>query len=86
MTRNDAPTTDQIADTVLAAFRTELDSEVRPGDSISELSSIDSVKLMRLITRIEDHYDISLDDDTVFTVTTVGDLVDLITTTVAGKQ
>ncbi|PXX58106.1 acyl carrier protein [Nocardia tenerifensis] len=81
MTHNRIHTSSEVTDTVLRMFGTELDTEVRPHDAISDLSAIDSVKLMRLVTDLEDHYRISLDDDAVFTVTTVGDLIDLVSTT-----
>jgi acyl carrier protein len=72
-----------IARHVLEMFSTELNIAVGPDAAIAELSSIDSVKLMRLVTRIEDRHGITLDDDRVFNVVTVGDLIDVITDTVA---
>ncbi|WP_194820223.1 acyl carrier protein [Nocardia sp. XZ_19_385] len=85
MTHNETHTSSEVTDTVLGMFGTELDTQVRSQDAISDLSSIDSVRLMRLITQLEDHYGISLDDDAVFTVTTVGDLIDLISTTLESR-
>jgi acyl carrier protein len=56
-------------------------------DTIRESLRLDSLALLEILTRIEDRLGIELiDAPAVYSVTTVSDLVDLITATVAEQQ
>ena len=46
--------------------------------NLREIGSVDSINLVRVIARIEDQFDVELDDDVVFKVTTVDDLVNAV--------
>jgi len=60
---------------VCQMFSETLEVQVTPDDDIRHLAAIDSLKLMRLVTRIEDSFGITLDDDAVFVSVTIGELI-----------
>ncbi|NKY48867.1 acyl carrier protein [Nocardia vermiculata] len=62
------------AEVVRQLLSQELRTTVELDQVIVDLPEIESVKFMRLITRIEDRLDITLDDEQVFAAVTVGDL------------
>jgi acyl carrier protein len=74
----DPPASPRVAETLCAMFTETLLVPVCPDDEIQYLATIDSLKLMRLITRIEDRFDLTLDDDRVFTASTVADIIQLV--------
>jgi acyl carrier protein len=43
--------------------------------NLRQLESVDSINLVRVIARIEEQFDVVLDDDLVFEVTTLDELV-----------
>jgi acyl carrier protein len=43
--------------------------------NLRQLENVDSINLVRVMARIEDHFDIELEDDFVFEVTTLDELV-----------
>lgn len=43
--------------------------------NLRELPGIESIKVLRIIAKLENHYDIELADDVVFRISTVGELV-----------
>jgi len=43
--------------------------------NLRQLEKVDSINLVRVMARIEDHFDIELEDDLVFEVTTLDELV-----------
>jgi acyl carrier protein len=46
--------------------------------SVRELPGVESIKMLRAVTRIEARFGIELDDEVVFRVTTIGDLAAVI--------
>ncbi len=66
------------AETVRQLLAHELRTLVEFDQVIIDLPEIESVKFMRIITRIEDQFDITLDDEQVFAAVTVGDLADVV--------
>ena len=53
--------------------------DLRMTDSVRDDIGLDSLSLMEALTRVEEEYDIALiDDEEIYQVRTVGDLVDLI--------
>ncbi|MEU4311683.1 acyl carrier protein [Nocardia sp. NPDC024068] len=59
-------------------FAQELKTPVQLDDVIEELPNIESVRFMRILTRIEDHFEIELDDEAVFGAATVGELAQIV--------
>jgi acyl carrier protein len=69
---------------VLAAIRDLVSGELAvPADEIGddvplkELPGADSIKMLRLVAQIERHYDAEFEDEDVFKVRTINELVDL---------
>ena len=61
----------------IAVGRPRLD--LRMSDSVREDIGLDSLSLMEALTRVEEEYDIALiDNDEIYQVVTVGDLVGLV--------
>ena len=50
-------------------------AELARAQTLREIRSVDSINMVRAIARIEDHFDIELDDDLVFEIRTLDDLV-----------
>lgn len=46
-------------------------ADLRPGTDLRTVEGADSIKVLRIIARIEQRYDIELDDEDVFGVSTV---------------
>lgn len=59
-------------------FTQELKTPVQLDDVIEQLPNIESVRFMRILTRIEDHFGIILDDEAVFGAATVGELAQIV--------
>lgn len=53
-------------------------SELRADTNLRELPGVESIKVLRIISKLERTYDIELDDDVVFRVKTLGELADAI--------
>ncbi|WP_018348733.1 acyl carrier protein [Longispora albida] len=53
-------------------------AELSPDRDLRGIDGVDSVKVLRAIARIEQRYDVELEDSDVFAVKTLGDLVTLI--------
>ncbi|MEV7289125.1 acyl carrier protein [Streptomyces sp. NPDC093252] len=69
----------------LTAVRTclaaELDipaARIAPSDQLDRLEHADSVRLMEVVARLEDRYDVEFDDDRVRAADTVADLAALV--------
>lgn len=81
MTLPAAPTdsdTDPVRDAVRDIVATELGLDPAALHDDADLRAVegaDSVKVLRMIARIEQHHDVELDDDDVFGVTTVAGIV-----------
>jgi acyl carrier protein len=72
---------DELEDTIRAAVCTELklpSPRVSSTTNLRELPGMDSVKVLRIIARIERAHDIELDDEVVFGVSTIGEIADAI--------
>ena len=54
--------------------------------NLRQLEKVDSINLVRVMARIEDHFDIELDDDLVFEVTTLDELVSAVGQLAAGHS
>jgi acyl carrier protein len=58
------------------------EAEVRGGSELRVLPGMDSVKILRIVTRIERAHGIELEEDVVFKVQTLEDLEELVRRTV----
>lgn len=67
-------------------FAQELKTPVQLEDAIEQLPNIESVRFMRILTRIEDHFDIVLDDEAVFGATTVGEVAQIVAELSSGSH
>jgi acyl carrier protein len=71
------------ADTVRELLAHELSlspAEIADDDVLGDLPGADSLRLLRLVTRLERHWDIEFSDEEVFDATTFADLVTLVRT------
>ncbi len=82
---------DDIYTFVAATIAKELESRrptPRPDSRpLRAIVGIESIKVLRIICKVEQRYDVELEDDTVFRANTIQDIVDAIrnATTRAGK-
>lgn len=70
-----------IAATVTAIAAAELGvpaASLRPDADLRAIEGMDSVKVLRMVARIEQAYDIELDDEVVFGLSTIGGTVDAV--------
>ncbi|MHC9296507.1 acyl carrier protein [Mycobacterium sp. LTG2003] len=67
-----------VAEVVAGLFEKELRAPVSLEETIEHLPNIESMKLMRVIGRIEDEFGISLDTEEMFTAQTVGDIARIV--------
>ncbi|WP_018636932.1 acyl carrier protein [Parafrankia elaeagni] len=80
-------TTEPVLTTVTGIVATELATSpdtVDPDLDLRTVAGADSVKVLRMIARIERAYDIELDDEDVFTVTTVREVTAVVERALAG--
>lgn len=73
--------TDPVRDAVRDIVATELGLDPAALHDDTDLRAVegaDSVKVLRMIARIEQHHDVELDDDDVFGVTTVAGIVTVV--------
>jgi acyl carrier protein len=54
--------------------------------NLRQLEKVDSINLVRVMARIEDHFDIELEDDLVFEVTTLDELVSAVGQLASGRS
>jgi len=83
MTMSAAPTSSEITAVVVEIVATELGvapTDLAPETDLRAVEGADSIKVLRMIARIEQRYDIELEDSDVFGVTTVAQIVDVVGT------
>ena len=81
MTTSSDPTTDRITETVRAIVAEVLDTpaaELSPATDLREVEGADSIKVLRLIARIEREYDVELEDSDVFGVGTIAEVAEVV--------
>lgn len=88
MNVSNLPAPQQIIDVIedaIAADRPRI--RLQPTDTVRESLRLDSLALLEVLTRIEDHFGIELvDAPAVYAVVTVADLADLIAATIKAEQ
>jgi acyl carrier protein len=78
MTPTTAPARAQVAETIRDHMSRELSldpAEIGDGDVLKDLPGADSLRLMRLVARLERHWDTEFTDDDIFGAVTFDDLV-----------
>ncbi len=60
-------------------------AELHPDSDMRTVEGADSIKVLRIIAKIEQRYDVELEDSDVFGVTTVGQVADVVATAVAKR-
>jgi acyl carrier protein len=76
------PTRGEIADTarVYLAAELKIDASAITEDSVlRELPGVDSIQLLRVVSRLEREWDTEFDDEDVFASATFADLADMVT-------
>lgn len=76
-----SPATEQIIATLTTIVATELDvpaETVAPDTDLRGMPGADSVKVLRVIAKIEREYDVELDDEDVFSVSSIEDVADIV--------
>lgn len=77
----DTPTRDEIIELGRELVATELKldpAEVTADVHLRELDGADSVRLLRVVARLERHYDLEFDDEDIFTTDTIGHFANLV--------
>ncbi|CUU54529.1 acyl carrier protein [Parafrankia irregularis] len=72
---------ESVLSTITGIVATELATApgtIDPDLDLRSVAGADSVKVLRMIARIERAFDIELDDETVFTVTTVREVTEVV--------
>lgn len=79
-------TRDEIAEITVEFIAAELKtstSEINGSDVLKELPGADSLKLLRVVSKLERRWDVEFDDEDIFAVKTVDELVILVEKTLA---
>jgi acyl carrier protein len=77
-----ASTRREVADTVRVHLAAELKIEasaITEDSVLRELPGVDSIQLLRVVSRLEREWDIEFDDEDVFASNTFADLADMVT-------
>ncbi|WP_133918029.1 acyl carrier protein [Streptomyces sp. NBC_00582] len=85
----ESATREQIAAVAIDCLATELKtsaSGISGADVLKNLPNADSLRLLRVVSKLERHWDIELDDEAVFAATTVDELVAIIEKYVSGER
>ncbi|GLZ52147.1 acyl carrier protein [Actinomycetospora sp. NBRC 106378] len=73
-----APTDLAPAVAAIVADQLGIEGPLHAATDLRTLDGVDSLRLLRLVTRIEEHFGVQLDDAEVFDTHTVGALADLV--------
>lgn len=60
--------------------------QVTPNAKLKELPGIESVKVLRIVAKVEQKYNIELDDNLVFRVTTIEELAQVVKNLIPDKK
>lgn len=66
----------------IAAAQLGVEGPLDPGTDLRTLDGVDSLRLLRLVTHVEEHFGVELDDAEVFDTHTLGALAELVRTRV----
>jgi acyl carrier protein len=78
MPTHNAATLDSVTEEIIDLVRAEVEAVDITADSTLQSRGLDSLKIMSLIFKIEDRYDIFLEDEDADDLLTVGDLAALV--------
>ena len=76
--RNPVATLEAVTQQIIDLIRQDVVAPDLTADSSLQSQGLDSLKVMSLVFKIEDHYDIVLDDEDADDLRTVGDLAALV--------
>jgi acyl carrier protein len=68
-----------VADSIRSVSAKAREVTITPNSRLLEELALDSLDLVAVILRLQDHYEIELDPDKISSVTRVGDLVTVVT-------
>jgi acyl carrier protein len=80
-------TRDDIAEITIELIAAELKtspSEIHGADALKLLPGADSLKLLRVVSKLERRWEVEFDDEAIFAAKTVDELVTLVEKTVSG--
>lgn len=80
-------TRDQIALVTMQYLAAELrisTSEIGDTDLLRELPSADSMRMLRVVSKLEREFDVEFEDEAIFAAKTVDELITLVEQTVSG--
>jgi len=83
----ESATREKIVEVIAEYLATELKistTEISGTDVLKELPGADSMKLLRVVSKLERQWDIEFDDEAIFSVKTVEELVALVEKHVSG--
>jgi acyl carrier protein len=73
-----------VASTIAQELKLE-EMQLSPTLNLRSVAGIESIKMLRIICKVEQKYDIELEDDVVFQVNTIQDIVSAIENATAGS-
>jgi acyl carrier protein len=76
-----ATTREELASVTTSYLAAELkipESGIGAADVLRELPGADSMRMLRVVSKLERHWDVEFDDDAIFAVKTVDELVTLV--------
>lgn len=73
----------EYAASVIAEELKILVTELNHDTDLRSLRNLESVKLLRIISRIERHFGCEIDEDSIYRAVTLGDLVDAVAATLS---
>ncbi|GAA2529931.1 acyl carrier protein [Winogradskya humida] len=82
-------TVDAVADVVRGYLAQEMKVEpatIADDEVLKNIPGVDSVHLLRVVSRLERHWDVEFDDEQIFASVTLTDLVTLVTSYVRAKD
>jgi acyl carrier protein len=71
---------------IVAAALGRVPGDLRPDTDLRGVEGADSIKVLRMIAKIEQTYDIELEDDEIFGLNTIGEVVDVVGRAIAREQ
>jgi acyl carrier protein len=77
-TRSHVVTLEAVTQQIIDLFGTDTEALELTADSSLQSQGLDSLKVMSLVFKIEEHYEITLDDEDADDLRTVGDLAALV--------
>lgn len=81
-------TRDEIAKVTIEFIAAELkvsSAEINGADVLKELPGADSLKLLRVVSKLERHWNVEFDDVAIFAATTIDEMVVMVEMSISGE-